>query len=122
LLNSVNDVRQSETHTTEPLLHEPCSPEVKIATENLKRYKFPGTDQILAALIQIEGNTLRSEIHKLISSVWNKGKLPQQREESIIVPIYKNGDKTNFNNYIRISLLSTMYKILSILITRLTQT
>jgi hypothetical protein len=39
--------------------------------------------------------------------------LPQQRKESITVPIYKKGDKTDCNTYRGISLLSTAYKILS---------
>jgi hypothetical protein len=46
--------------------------------------------------------------------------LPQQWEESIIVPIYKKGDKTDCNNYQGVSLLSTAHKILSnILLARL---
>jgi len=40
-------------------------------------------------LIKAGGETLRSEIHKLIRSIWNKEKLPQQWKESNIVPIYK---------------------------------
>jgi hypothetical protein len=48
--------------TAEPLLTEPSSFEVEIATEKLKTYKSPGTDQILAELIQAGGNTLCSEI------------------------------------------------------------
>jgi hypothetical protein len=32
--------------------------EVEIATEKLKKYKFPGTDQILAELIQAGSKTL----------------------------------------------------------------
>jgi hypothetical protein len=59
------------------------------------------------------GETLYSEIHRLICSIWNKEELPQQWKESIIVPIYKMGGKTDCNNYRGTSLLSTAYKILS---------
>jgi hypothetical protein len=37
--------------------------------------KSQGNDQIPAELIQARGETLWSEIHKLINSIWNKGKL-----------------------------------------------
>jgi hypothetical protein len=58
----------------------------------LKKCKVPGSDQTLADLIQSGGETLQSEIHKLINSVWNKEELPEQWKEYIIVPIYKKGD------------------------------
>jgi hypothetical protein len=38
----------------------------------LKKYKSPGSDQILAELIQAEGDTLLSAIRNLINSIWNK--------------------------------------------------
>jgi hypothetical protein len=50
---------------------------------------------------------LLSAIHKLINSIWNKEKVPDQWNESIIVPIHKKGEKTDCNNYRGISLLST---------------
>jgi hypothetical protein len=100
---------------------EPSLVEVEIAIGKLKSYKSPGTDQIPAELIKAGGETLYSEIHRLICFVWNKEELPQQWKESIVVPIYKKGDKTDCNNYRGISLLSTAYKILSnILLARLT--
>jgi hypothetical protein len=47
--------------------------------------------------------------------------LPQQWKESIIVPIYKKGYKTDCNNHRGVSLLSAAYKILSnILLAELT--
>jgi len=47
--------------------------------------------------------------------------LPEEWKESVIVPIYKKGDKTDCSNYRGISLLPSMYKILSsILMSRLT--
>jgi hypothetical protein len=51
-VHDVNDVRQTEIHTAEPLLPEPCAFEDVMATENLKRHKSWGTNQIPAELIQ----------------------------------------------------------------------
>ena len=69
----------------------------------------------------LDCRTICSEIHKLINLIWDKEELPEEWKEPIIVPIYKKGDKTDCSNYIGISLLSTMYKILSnILLSSLT--
>jgi hypothetical protein len=46
-------------------------------------------------LIQAGGETLRSEIHKLTNSIWNKEELSHQWKESIIIPVYKKSDKTD---------------------------
>jgi len=47
--------------------------------------------------------------------------LPQEWKGLIIVPVYKKGNKRDCSNYGDISLVSTMYKILSsILLSRLT--
>jgi hypothetical protein len=72
---------------------------IQLSHGKLKSYKSPGTDQILAELIKAEGETLYSEIHRLIYSIWNKEELPLQWKESIIVPIYKKRDKNDCNNY-----------------------
>jgi hypothetical protein len=53
-------------------------------------------------------------------AIWNKEELPEEWKESVIVPIQKKGDKTDYNNYRGISLLPTTYKLLSnILLSRL---
>jgi hypothetical protein len=83
----------------EPVVPVPSLFEVEIAIGKLKSYKFPGTDQILAELIKAGGETLCSEIHKLICSIWNKEELPLQWKRSIIIPIHKKCDKTDCNNY-----------------------
>ena len=52
--------------------------------------------------------------------MWNKEELPEEWKESITLPIYKKGDKTDCSNHNDISLLPTTYKILSnILLSRL---
>jgi hypothetical protein len=45
------------------------------------------TDDIPAELNQAGGEILRSKIHKLINSSWNKEELPDQWKESFIVRI-----------------------------------
>jgi len=65
----IDAVRQRQMHTTIPLVLEPISFGVQIATEKLKRYELRGTDQILAELLQAGGNKLHSGIHKLINSI-----------------------------------------------------
>ena len=46
-------------------------------------------------------------------SICNNEELPEEWRESISVPIYRKGDKTDFSNYRGISLLSTTYQRLS---------
>jgi hypothetical protein len=61
-----NSVRQIEVHTADSLVPDSSPFGVEIAIATLKKYKLPDSDQILAELIQVRGETLRSEIHKLI--------------------------------------------------------
>jgi hypothetical protein len=106
-------VRQTEMHTAEPFVLDSSALEVELAIEKLENYKSTSVDQIPAELIQAGGETLHSEILKLMKLIWNKEELPHQWKESIVVPIHKKGDKTNCSSYRGVSLLSTSYKILS---------
>ena len=51
-IHGVNDVRQTEIHTAEPLLPEPSASEVELAIGKLNSHKSPGIDQIPAELIK----------------------------------------------------------------------
>ena len=98
-LHGVKDVRQTEINTAEPLVPEPSASEVELAIGKLKSHKSPDIDQIPAELIKSGGKTIRCEIPKFIISITNKEELPEEWKESIIVPIYKKGDKTDCSNY-----------------------
>jgi hypothetical protein len=76
-VNGVNDVRQIEKHTAESL----------------------GTDQIPAALIKAVGRAIGCDFHKVIIYIWDMENLPEESMESVIVPIYKKGDKTDCSNW-----------------------
>ena len=120
--NGVNGIRQTDIHTAKPLVPEPSAFEAELDTEQIKSHISPGIDQIPSELFKVGGRTLRYEIHKLIITIWNKEELLEERKGSIILPIYKKGDKTDCSNYRGISLLPTAYKIVSIiLLSRVTQ-
>jgi hypothetical protein len=68
-VHGTGGVRQTEMHTAEIFVPEPSTSEVEVAIRKLKRYKSPGFDQIPAELIQAGGETLHSEIHKLIKLI-----------------------------------------------------
>ena len=118
-VHGVSEVKQREIQTAEPLVPDPSAFDVGMAIEELKRHKS-GTDHFPADLIKAGDRNLRSEISKLINSIWNKEDLPDEKKDSIVVPIYKKGDKTDCSNYRGVS-LSAAHKILhNILPSRLT--
>jgi hypothetical protein len=96
-VHRVSDVRQNEIYTPEPLVPDPSPFEVVITIAKMRSYKLP--DQIPAELIQAGGETLLSEIQKLISSIWNKKQFPDLWKESIIVPIHKKGNIMGYHCY-----------------------
>ena len=63
----------------------------------MHKIKSTGIDQIPAEMIKAGGRKICFEIHKLITSIWKKEKLPEEWKESIIAPIHKKGDKTDCN-------------------------
>jgi hypothetical protein len=65
-VHGVNDVRQTEMHTDEPLVPEPTAFEDEMACEKLKRHKSLGIIHILAKLINVAGRKFCSEIHNLL--------------------------------------------------------
>jgi hypothetical protein len=77
-VHKFSDFRQIEIHTAEPLVPDSSHFEAEIAIANLKRYKSPDSYQILSELIQAGGETLWSEIHKVVNFIWNKEELPDQ--------------------------------------------
>jgi hypothetical protein len=59
---AVSDARQIEICTAELLVPDASPFEVEITIAKFKKYKSPGSDQILEELIQAGGESLQSEI------------------------------------------------------------
>jgi len=108
-----NDIRQRKIHAAELLVPELSALEVQMAIENLRKHKSPDIDQIPAEMIKVGARTTCFDVHKLNNSIWNEEELPEEWKESIILPIYKKGDKRDCSNYREISHVSTIHRILS---------
>jgi hypothetical protein len=54
-------------HTAEPFVPDHSASEFEVVIGVLKRYRSPSFDQIPAEIIEVGGETLRSEIQKLLS-------------------------------------------------------
>jgi hypothetical protein len=78
---------------------EPSTFEVELAIEKLKSRLSPVLIKSQQNLFRQRGRTISYEIHKLIISIWNEEGLPEEWKGSIIIPIYKKGDRTDCVNY-----------------------
>jgi len=105
-VHGVNDIKQIEIHTTEPLVPATSAFVVEMATEKLKDTNHQILIKFPAELIKAGGRTFCSEIQQLINSIWNKDKLTEEWKELMPEPIYM-GDKTECSNYRGILLLAT---------------
>jgi hypothetical protein len=111
-VHNVSGVRQIEVHTAEPLVPGSSHLEVEIAIAKLKKYKSPGSEEILAELIQAGGEI---STNSLILFGIRKNYLISGRS----LLLFKNGDTTDCNNYRGVSLLSSSYNIFSNILSRL---
>jgi hypothetical protein len=83
-VHGINGIRQAEIHAAERLVTNASTSEVELAIEKLKSHKSPGIDQISAELFKAAGRTIRCEIHKIIISIWDKERFPEEWKESIL--------------------------------------
>ena len=58
------------------------------------------------------GNKLLNRIYELVRQIWEEEKIPEEWKETIIVPIYKKGDRDRCENYRGIALGNAAYNIL----------
>ena len=69
---------QTEIQTAEPLVPKPSAFEFEMINEKLKRHHSPGIDQIPSEVFEAGSRNIRSEINKIINSIWNKGQLHEE--------------------------------------------
>jgi hypothetical protein len=71
-VHGVNNLKQTEIHTAEPLVPEPSAFDVELTTEKLKSHESPDIHLIPTELIKTVGRIICYEIRKHIISIWKK--------------------------------------------------
>jgi hypothetical protein len=114
---SVQSVHETWAVTTAP----PSHTEVCQAIQHLCRNKASGPDEISPALFKDGCETLLTSVTDLLTLVWTTGCVPESWGESTVIPIFKKGVRSVFENHRGISLTPVISKILaSIILNRLT--
>ena len=84
--------------------------------------KISGGDGLPAELFQILRDDAIKVLHSVCQQIWKTWQWPQDWERSVLIPIPKKGNATEFWNYRTIALISHISKVmLKILQTRLQQ-
>ncbi|KAK3106167.1 hypothetical protein FSP39_014105 [Pinctada imbricata] len=92
---------------------EISSTEIQNCIRNLKYRKAPGVDELQAEHVKYGGTEVEIYLCILFNRIIRESIIPRTWRESLIVPLYKGGDKdkTNPDSYRPVSLLCTSLKI-----------
>src|SRR5699024_552234 len=85
--------------------------EVVKAIERTKTGKAAGDDEIRPEMLKAVGGTGIDWLTRVFQVAWDIGEAPLDWQASIVVPIFKKGDKRDCSNYRGISLLSLPGKL-----------
>ena len=91
--------------------------EVRHAIRQLKENKAPGSDYITNDLLKNTREVLLAKRAELFNECLHQSKIPKDWHTAAIILLYKKGDKTDFKKYRPISLLNSLYKLFTKLIT-----
>lgn len=76
------------------MILEVTDQEIITIVKKLKNRKSPGDDGITNEMIKYGGERLLSEIIKLVKQIFQKTKIPDDWKTSIVIPVFKKGEKT----------------------------
>jgi hypothetical protein len=87
-------------------------PEVERLLKELNRKKATGIDEIPARLLKDCSYELAIPISHLINVILETSKIPNEFKIGRVAAVYKNGKKSDFNNYRPITMLPVISKIM----------
>ena len=79
---------------------------------NFKNGKAAGLDKIIPELIKALDEKMLDIFVLLLNKILDNGVFPEEWTLGVVVILYKEGERSDLNNYHRIALLSMLGKIL----------
>ena len=80
--------------------------EVEAAVQSLKKGKSAGVDNILAELVQADGEDVITALMTICNKIWQTGEWPTLWTQSLVITLPKKGNLQQCQNYRTISLIS----------------
>ena len=79
--------------------------ELATVLKGLKNNKAPDADSVINEFLKYGGSEVRNKLMKIRSMIFEKGEVPNDFRKTLIKPLYKNGDKSEYRNNRGISLV-----------------
>ncbi|CAH8536699.1 unnamed protein product [Schistosoma curassoni] len=92
--------------------------EVEKAIGNLKRGRAAGPNRFTPEIFKDGGPVLAMRLTEVLDRIWELDVIPSDWSQSLIVPVYKKGQKSSCDNHRGISLTNIVSKILASIILR----
>ena len=110
---------QDQLHEGDEQLNAPMTKEeVKIIVQKLKNAKASGIDGVIGEFFKYGGETVLEATWRLFRRLFEEEKIPKDWSRGLIVPLPKEGDPRNTDNYRGITLLSVVGKLFASILTR----
>ncbi|VDO64473.1 unnamed protein product [Schistosoma margrebowiei] len=88
----------------------------------MKRGRAAGPDRFTPEIFKDGGSVLAVRLTEVLGRIWELDVIPSDWSQSLIVPVFKKGQKSSCDNHRGISLTNIVSKILaSIILRRLTK-
>jgi hypothetical protein len=86
--------------------------EIELEISNMNQNKSPGYDNITSKFIKLTATNISEPLAHIFNLTFLSGIIPDEIKIALVTPIFKANEKSEFNNYRPISVLSCFSKLL----------
>ncbi|KAK2716219.1 hypothetical protein QYM36_010709 [Artemia franciscana] len=93
----------------------PSASEILNTIKQIKNYKPPGEDGLPPEIYKASPHVVVQQLETLFSLIWEKKTFPSDWKVSVIIPVFKKGEKYDSRNYRGISLMHMATKVFAMI-------